>query len=97
MNNIQGILGLASRARKIAHGDVAMRELRSSHVRLMIMSEDTGANTRKKIIDKCTFYNVPLVYMDGETMNRSIGEQNRKFIAILDEGFAQKLHTCLKG
>lgn len=97
MNEAQGILGLASRARMVTFGDTAMKELRAHRAYLMIMSHDTGSNTRKKIIDKCNFYEVPLVFMDGDTMNQSIGKENRKFIAILDEGFAKRLHACLKG
>lgn len=97
MSDVQGVLGLASRARKIVYGDSALKELRAHRVYLMIMSDDTGANTRKKIMDKCAYYKVALVYMDGDTMNQSIGTQNRKYIAVIDEGFAQKLHTCLKG
>lgn len=92
-----GLLGLAARARSIATGDVAMKQVRSKQAFLVIMSKDVGNNTKKKICDKCLFYQIPLVYMDETAMNTAIGTNNRKFIAITDEGFATKLHTCLKG
>lgn len=96
-DQISGLLGLAARARRISTGDTAFQQLRSHKVYLMIMSDTIGDNSRKKLNDKCTFYHVPLVSMNEETMNRAIGTSNRKFVAILDEGFAQKLHACLKG
>lgn len=30
-------------------------------------------------------------------MNMAIGDRNRKAIAILDKGFAEKIAACLKG
>ncbi len=54
-------------------------------------------NGKKKLTDKCAYYHVPYVFMNGEELNMAIGDKNRKSVAILDEGFAQKLHACLKG
>lgn len=97
MNNAIGVLGLAARARKIATGETVMKQLRSGKVKLVILANDMGENGKKKLLDKCSFYNVPYVFMDCNEMNQAIGNRNRKSVAILDEGFAQKLQTCLKG
>lgn len=97
MNNAIGVLGLAARARKIATGETVMKQLRSGKVKLVILANDMGENGKKKLLDKCSFYNVPYVYMEYNEMNQAIGNRNRKSVAILDEGFAQKLQTCLKG
>lgn len=97
MMNAAGLLGLASRARAICTGETVLKKIRSGDVHLLILAEDIGGNARKKLQDKCSFYGVPYVYMDGDVMNQAIGDRNRKSVAILDEGFAQKLHTCLKG
>ncbi|MEG0526405.1 MAG: ribosomal L7Ae/L30e/S12e/Gadd45 family protein [Longicatena sp.] len=96
-NGVSGLLGLAARARKITSGDTAFHQFRLHTVHLVIISEDVGNNTKKKLMDKCEFYHIQYVYMNGDVMNAAIGTGNRKFIAILDEGFAQKLHACLKG
>lgn len=97
MKDVKGVLGLATRARKVSSGDTMFHHLRSQKAYLIIMSEDIGSNSKKKILNKCAFYNIPYVYMDGVEMNEAMGTMNRKFIAVLDKGFAQKLHTCLKG
>lgn len=97
MNNAMGILGLAARARKIATGETVMKQLRSGKVKLVILSKDMGYNGKKKLLDKCSFYHVPYVFMECDEINQAIGDRNRKSVAILDEGFAQKLQTCLKG
>ena len=38
-----------------------------------------------------------MYFMNAQELNQAIGRENRKSIAILDKGFAQKLYTCLKG
>lgn len=97
MKDVQGLLGLAARARKVTSGETIYRQLAQRHVHLLIMAEDIGANAKKKLTDKCSFYNVCYVYMDGLQMNIAIGDRNRKAIAILDKGFAEKIAACLKG
>ena len=96
-SEVYGLLGLAARSRKISSGDIAMSDLRSNSAKLMILADDIGNNSKKKLLNKCEYYHIPFVYMDADVMNHAIGTSNRKFIAILDEGFAQKLHACLKG
>lgn len=97
MSDASGILGLASRARQTATGEMVLKKVRDRKAYLVILAEDIGENSRKKLLDKCSFYHVPCVFMDGNEMNQAIGDNNKKSIAIVDEGFAQKLHTCLKG
>ncbi len=97
MNNVIGILGLAARARKIATGEIVLKKIRSNQAYLLIVADDIGENGKKKLIDKCVYYHVPYVFMNVEDLNIAIGDKNRKSVAILDRGFAQKLHACLKG
>lgn len=97
MRDASGTIGLAMRSRKISTGETVFKKLRAKEVYLLIMAEDIGENTKKKLQDKCSFYDVPYVFMNGDLINQAIGDRNRKSVAILDEGFAQKLHTCLKG
>lgn len=92
-----GLLGLAMRARKCSSGDDVMKSIQKQKAKLVIISQECGDNTKKKLLDKCAFYHVPYVFMENDALNKAIGTLNRKAIAILDEGFAQKLHACLKG
>lgn len=97
MHNVAGTLGLARRARKCASGDDVIRSIQKQRAKLVIIADDCGENMRKKLIDKSTYYHVPYVFLDTDTLNMALGTANRKSVAILDEGFAQKLHACLKG
>lgn len=98
MSNVEGILGLAARARKLAMGDSVMKNIQNKRARLVIISVDTGDNMRKKIIDKCTYYQIPYVFIESsEVLSNAVGANNRKMVAVLDKGFALQLQTCLKG
>lgn len=97
MNELTGLLGLLLRSRRFAAGDIILKEMRAHHVKLLLLSSDIGDNGRKKMLDKCTFYHVPHVFIEYDVLNQVLGRRNWKAIAVLDEGFAQKLQTCLKG
>lgn len=97
MSDIVGVLGLACRARKCATGDEVIKSIQKKRAYFVIIADDCGDNMRKKLIDKCTFYQVEYAFMQSDEINRAMGTNNRKSVAILDKGFAQKLHTCLKG
>lgn len=97
MNSAVGLLGFAMRSRSCASGDEVIKSIQRGKAKLVIIAHDCGDNTKKKLLDKCAFYHVPYVFMDSDVLNRAIGTLNRKSIAITDEGFAQKLHACLKG
>ncbi len=90
-------LGLANRARKVISGEeLVVKEIQRKRAKLVILSEDASENTRKKISDKCSFYRVPLYYVDSRhELGGAIGKGARVVVAITDEGFAQKLKTML--
>lgn len=97
MSNVSGLLGLAQRSRKLKYGDEVIRAVQQKTAYLVIITVECSDNMRKKLIDKCTFYQIPYVFMEESMMNQAIGTWNRKAVAVLDQGFAQKLHACLKG
>lgn len=92
-----GLLGLIQRSRRMVSGAEVIKGIQKRQVYLVVIAQECGENTRKKLMDKCTSYEVPYVFMEGEAMNRAIGTQNRMAVAITDKGFAQKLHACWKG
>ena len=84
MSNVEGILGLAARARKLAMGDSVMKSIQNKRARLVIISVDTGDNMRKKIIDKCIYYQIPYVFIESsEVLSNAVGANNRKMVAGL--------------
>lgn len=91
-------LGLAVRARKVVLGEHQItKEIQAKKARLILLASDTGEQTRKKITNKCKFYNIPYVFVDDrETLSRAIGSSDRVAVAIMDDGFASKLKSLLK-
>ena len=95
MNKAAGCLGMAIRAKRVTTGEVLFKSFAKGGIRLVIMVDNIGENTKKKLIDKCTFYDIPYVYMQAEDMESVLA--NRKYVGIQDNGFAKQLITCLKG
>lgn len=97
MNKFIGTLGLAIRARKTMTGEQVLISIRNQSAKLVLISDECGANTRKKLLDKCSFYHVPHAFISDADIAAATGQGNRKAIAILDKGFAEALLNCLKG
>lgn len=97
MNDAVGILGLALRSRSLCSGEIILKKIASKDASLLIISDDIGENSKKKYLDKCSFYHVPYVFMKDEEMAKALGGRNRKAVLILNKGFGEKLYACLKG
>ena len=92
--NTISLLGLAMRARKIATGDVLLKSIRQKKVDFVIIAEDASDNTKKKYIDKCTYYHIDYCVMgQSEELSQAIGKNNRVALGILDKGFANKIKS----
>jgi len=91
------IIGLAYRARKCSLGeDIIVNDIRQKRAQLVLLANDTGKQTKKKITDKCRTYNVPFrIVDDRSTLSNAIGKTQRVAIAILDAGFAAKIKSLL--
>lgn len=98
-DKLLGILGLAARARKIATGEeLVVKEIRSGKAKLVLIASDASINSRKKIEDKCKFYNVEYyTFGDRYQLGHATGKEKRIAIAILDSGFAKKISSLLNG
>src|SRR5699024_4536558 len=91
------IVGLAYRAGKCSLGeDIILKEIQNKRAKLILLANDTGAQTKKKLTDKCTTYAIPIrIVDDRETLSDAIGKTQRVAIAILDAGFAAKIKSLL--
>ncbi len=90
-------LGLANRARKLISGEeLVVREVRKQKAKLVLLASDASENTKKKVADKCSYYNVSVkIVPDRYTLGQAIGKDARVVVAVMDEGFAKKLATML--
>lgn len=91
------ILGLANRAGKCTFGEEQIvKEIRSNKSKLVLIASDIGVQTRKKLVDKCTTYQVPFIFVeDREILSQAVGKSGRVAISIHELGFAKKLITLL--
>ncbi|MBM7598558.1 ribosomal protein L7Ae-like RNA K-turn-binding protein [Virgibacillus halotolerans] len=96
-NNYLNMIGLAYRARKCALGEeTIVKDIQQQKAKLVLIASDIGPQTRKKLTDKCKFYDIPFVIVDDkETLSHAIGKSQRVAIAILDAGFATKIKSLL--
>lgn len=96
-NKYLNMLGLAYRARKLSMGeDVILKDIQAKRAKLVLIANDIGTRTKKKLIDKCNSYDVPFNIVDDRmTLGNAVGKPARVAVAILDEGFAKKLQSLL--
>ena len=98
MKKILNLLGLAKRAGKIIVGeDLLVKALQNKTINLLIIAEDCGKNTTKKLTDKATYYNVKFVKVfTVEEISLAIGMDNRVAIGVTDNGFSKKIRQLLE-
>lgn len=93
MNKALNTLGLCKRANRLVSGETnVLDKIRSLEAKLVLLANDAGPNTVKKITDKSSFYKVKLIQIfSTEELSKAIGKRNRKTIAITDKAFADLL------
>ncbi|MHB1683438.1 MAG: L7Ae/L30e/S12e/Gadd45 family ribosomal protein [Bacilli bacterium] len=98
MASLDGLLGLAARGRALVSGDDAcMRAIRTRKAVLVIVARDAGANGVKKLRDKCSYYNIPLVNtLTKGQLGRALGKDERVVVAVTDARFAAKIAQVVK-
>ena len=98
MSNFLNTLGLASRARKIVTGEPLINKIRSNEVHFVIIATDASDNTKKKLTDKCTSYNVDYIITSNiDELSKAVGKNNRVALGIQDAGFAKNLKEKIGG
>ena len=95
-----GMLGFAMRAGKVETGtDVVCTLLPKSTVKLVIIASDASDSTRKKLKNKCEFYNVECIEpdVDSELLSSRLGKSSTTVcVAIKDEGFKDEILKTLE-
>ena len=91
-------LGLCKRANKIVSGEEQVLEsIRNNKAYLVFLASDAAKNTTKSITDKSNFYGVHLNAMfTSEELNKAIGTNNRKVIAVTDKNFSKMILNQLE-
>lgn len=98
-DKIIGLIGLAMKAGKISFGADSVEEsIIKKKARLVIISTDSSERTKKKFIDICEKYNVPIItYGDIDGLSKAIGKDNKAILGIKDINFANSIQEKYNG
>ncbi|HKL47241.1 MAG TPA: YlxQ-related RNA-binding protein [Candidatus Izemoplasmatales bacterium] len=90
---ILSLLGLCQRANRLLSGEeMSLDSIKKQRAKLVLLAKDASNNTQKRIRDKSSFYNVPVIdSFTSEQLSKAIGKNNRKVMVIMDTGFAKKI------
>lgn len=94
---IYSLLGLMTKSRKLISGSfMTEKAVKDGSARLVVVSEDASANTKKLFRNKCEFYNVPLyIFGNSDEIGRAMGKEARVSLAVTDSGFAKSMEKLL--
>ena len=98
MNRALSMISLATKAGKTKSGEfMTEKEVKEGRAHLVIVADDASDNTKKKFTNKCKHYDVPiLITSTKDILSSIIGKDNRSTFAIIDENFANKIHSMLE-
>ena len=97
-NRVLSMIGLAQKAGKTASGEFATEHaVKAGKAALVIVSDESSDNTKKKFQNMCDYYEVPVYFYGGkEELGHAMGKEFRASLAILDEGLAKSIEKNLK-
>ncbi|OJG20135.1 50S ribosomal protein L7A [Enterococcus canis] len=76
--------------------ELTVQAIRNGKCRLAFVAADASENTRKKIQDKCSYYNVPCrINVTQMELSQAIGRP-RMVVGVMEAGFAKKLQELIK-
>jgi len=98
MNNdpVLRMIGLSMRAGKLVFGsNLVVSAIRSPNKpKLVLIAEDASDNTKKKVIDGCTFHSVKYLntQYSGSVFSKTIGKTfDVMVVAVTDDGLAKTI------
>ena len=98
MNKVYGLLSIAAKAGRITTGsETAMEEVKKKRARLVILSEDASANTKKLFQDKASYRDIPtVIFGSSEDLGRAVGKKPRVVAAVLDQGLSESILKAIR-
>lgn len=92
-DKFHNFIGLARRAGKVVLGSEAIEgAVRARKALLVIIATDAAEGTVKRLKDKCTSYNVPIIIIGTkESLGKITGIDEAAGVAVTDSNFAKEL------
>lgn len=96
---VLGLLGLASRARKISLGaDGTEQAIEKNKTKLVIVAEDASDRTKRKFTNKCNQYDIPIIiYGKIDEISNAIGKKNKAVLGLEDNNLAKEIDKIIRG
>ncbi len=100
---LRGMIGFAMRAGKILIGtELVCRTAAKNRtaIKLVLMAENASEGTKKKLSNKCEFYQLKLVQINLSTdeLGALLGKTySPAAVGITDEGFAKEIENASAG
>ena len=99
-SKLLGMMGLASRARKIVTGtEIVTEKIKSGKkVEIVLIASDVSQNTLKKIVNCCEYYHTEYVQLQftQDEISHAVGKSClTSSVAILDRNFADAIKNLV--
>ena len=91
------MISIAAKAGKVVSGGfMCEKAIQEGDACLIIIAQNAAKNTRKKFIDKCTYYKVPyVIFGQSDMLGNRIGKESRMTLAVTDMGLAKQVANKL--
>ena len=77
MNKLNGAIGMCYRSRNCTFGfDNTIKAIKQKKCCLVLVSEDSSNDTKKRIHDKCKYYNVDIETLDMSSVLQGLNLSN---------------------
>lgn len=99
MNKLNGAIGMCYGSKNCVFGfDNAIKYIKRKKSHLILVSEEASEDTKKRIHDKCRYYNVDIETLDMRSVLEGLNlSSNIKIISINDINFKKLIKKHLKG
>ena len=93
MDNALRMVGITTKAGRTASGEfMTENAIKSGKAALVVLAGDASDNTKKKFMNMCEFYDVPIrIYSTKDELGHAMGKEFRASMAVTDEGLAQTI------
>ncbi len=94
-----GLIGLATRARKIVFGtDACLEQITKKGIKLVLVATNASERTVRNIQSKCLENNIPFYnILTIEELSKCIGNNNKAVIGIKDNNIAKEIIKKIDG
>ena len=93
------LLGLATRAGKIAFGTESVKDtINKKKAKLVIVAQDSSDRTKRNITRIAQENNVPIrIYGNIETISKNIGKDNKAVVCVKEINFSKEMLKIIDG